>query len=76
MSDGPSKRKREGGRVDVKQLQVAENTRQAASWPKEFIELDRIYRCLNTVYTFCCSRKRLATTFSAMKSGVENLTHR
>ena len=44
-----------------------------ASWPPEFRSLERVHRCLNMVYTFCCARKHFATTFENIKSSVENL---
>lgn len=43
-------------------------------WPAHFKSLDRLQQSLNTVYTFCCARKHLATTFDTIKSSVENLT--
>lgn len=40
-------------------------------WPKHFLELRSTHRALNLVYTFCCTRKHLATTFSNIKKTVE-----
>lgn len=45
-------------------------------WPEHFRALNRLQQSLNTVYTFCCARKHLATTFDTIKSSVENLTGR
>lgn len=45
-------------------------------WPSYFKTLDRLHQSLNTVYTFCCARKHLATTFDTIKSSVENLTRK
>ena len=47
-----------------------------SSWTQEFRQLDQVFRSLNTVYTFCCTRKHLPTTFENLKSSVENLTRR
>jgi DEAD/DEAH box helicase domain-containing protein len=47
-----------------------------SSWSPEFRQLDQDFRSLNTVYTFCCTRKHLPTTFENLKSSVENLTGR
>ncbi|KAL9603442.1 MAG: hypothetical protein Q9219_001129 [cf. Caloplaca sp. 3 TL-2023] len=40
-------------------------------WPAEFTKLEKIHRALNLVYTFCCTRKHLATTFETIKKAVE-----
>ncbi|KAI4110463.1 MAG: hypothetical protein LQ339_001328 [Xanthoria mediterranea] len=40
-------------------------------WPDEFIGLEKTHRALNLVYTFCCTRKHLATTFETIKKAVE-----
>lgn len=43
-------------------------------WPAYFKELEKVHRALNLVFTFCCTRKHLATTFQNLKSAVENNT--
>lgn len=40
-------------------------------WPEELTRLARTHRALNLVYTFCCTRKHLATTFETIKKAVE-----
>nr|POE87764.1 atp-dependent helicase hrq1 [Quercus suber] len=40
-------------------------------WPTEFTRLAQVHKALNLVYTFCCTRKHLATTFETIKSSVE-----
>ncbi|KAL8731419.1 MAG: hypothetical protein Q9166_003394 [cf. Caloplaca sp. 2 TL-2023] len=40
-------------------------------WPDEFTKLEKTHRALNLVYTFCCTRKNLATTFETIKKAVE-----
>ena|SRR5947207_9081116 len=47
-----------------------------SSWTQEFRQLEQVFRSLNTVYTFCCTRKHFPTTFENLKSSVENLTRR
>lgn len=45
-------------------------------WPERFRQLDRTHRALNLVFTFCCTRKHLATTFDTIRSAVESHTRR
>jgi DEAD/DEAH box helicase domain-containing protein len=40
-------------------------------WPEHFTKLAQTYRALSLVYTFCCTRKHVATTFDNIKSAVE-----
>ncbi|KAF2201066.1 P-loop containing nucleoside triphosphate hydrolase protein [Delitschia confertaspora ATCC 74209] len=40
-------------------------------WPDHFTKLAQTHRALNLVYTFCCTRKQVATTFDKIKSAVE-----
>ncbi|OJJ95671.1 hypothetical protein ASPACDRAFT_126458 [Aspergillus aculeatus ATCC 16872] len=40
-------------------------------WPDAFKQLSRTHRALNLVYTFCCTRKHFATTFSNIKQAVQ-----
>jgi DEAD/DEAH box helicase domain-containing protein len=40
-------------------------------WPEHFQKLGQVHRALNIVYTFCCTRKHLATTLDNLKSAVE-----
>jgi DEAD/DEAH box helicase domain-containing protein len=41
------------------------------SWPPSFQTLEKTHRALNVVFTFCSTRKHLATTFDNIKSAVE-----
>ncbi len=41
------------------------------TWPEHFTKLAQTHRALNLVYTFCCTRKHLATTFENLKKAVE-----
>ncbi|KAI1188219.1 hypothetical protein F5B17DRAFT_396458 [Nemania serpens] len=45
-------------------------------WPPRFTELEKTHRALNLVYTFCSTRKHLATTFDTIRSAVESHTKR
>lgn len=45
-------------------------------WPACFTELAKTHRALNLVFTFCCTRKHLATTFETIKTAVESHTRR
>lgn len=40
-------------------------------WPEQLTRLAQTHRALNLVYTFCCTRKHLATTFDTIKRAVE-----
>lgn len=40
-------------------------------WPDLFKRLAQTHRALNLVYTFCCTRKHLATTFENIKAAVQ-----
>ncbi|KAI9615055.1 hypothetical protein KEM48_005794 [Puccinia striiformis f. sp. tritici PST-130] len=42
-------------------------------WPTFFQQLQRVYQALNTVFTFCSTRKQLHTTIENMRSSVEGL---
>jgi DEAD/DEAH box helicase domain-containing protein len=41
-------------------------------WPASFTTLEKTHKALNLVFTFCCTRKHLATTFETIKSTVES----
>lgn len=45
-------------------------------WPQLFKALEQTHRALNLVYTFCCTRRHLLTTFDTIKSTVEAQTRR
>jgi DEAD/DEAH box helicase domain-containing protein len=47
-----------------------------SSWTAEFKQLEQVFRSLNTVYTFCCTRKHFPTTFENLRKSVENLSGR
>lgn len=73
------KRKRDADNVRKAKLPgrrvpVAKITECVAEWPESFKALEKTHRALNLVYTFCCTRKHLATTFDTIKSTVESHT--
>ncbi|KAI9718310.1 MAG: hypothetical protein M1828_006774 [Chrysothrix sp. TS-e1954] len=41
-------------------------------WPERFKNISQLHRALNLTYTFCCTRKHIATTFETLKSTVES----
>ncbi|GAA5820197.1 hypothetical protein JCM10212_004915 [Sporobolomyces blumeae] len=45
-------------------------------FPEHFARLEKTFKALNTVYTFCSTRKSMATTFEVLKGSVENLLKR
>ena len=45
-------------------------------WPEHFLQLEKTFRAINTVYAFCSARKHMATTYDTIKSSVEGLTKR
>ncbi|PSR81978.1 P-loop containing nucleoside triphosphate hydrolase protein [Coniella lustricola] len=45
-------------------------------WPPYFTSLAATHRALNLVFTFCCTRKHLATTFETIRGAVEAHTKR
>lgn len=46
-------------------------TLEPIEWPDFFKKLDKTHRALNLVFTFCCTRKHLATTFETIRPAVE-----
>lgn len=45
-------------------------------WPPYFTHLAQTHRALNLVFTFCCTRKHLATTFDTLRGAVEQHTRK
>ena len=48
--------------------------RDISAWPEWFRALEKTHRALNLVYTICCTRKHLLTTFATIKTAVESNT--
>ena len=70
----PKTAKGKGGRAKSKDAPDADI--DAPAWPGLFKSLERTHRALNIVFTFCCTRKHLATTYEFMKPTVETHTKR
>ncbi|KAJ9131181.1 p-loop containing nucleoside triphosphate hydrolase protein [Pleurostoma richardsiae] len=51
---------------------TAEPVECLIEWPEWFKTLEKTHRALNLVFTFCCTRKHLATTFDTIRSTVES----
>lgn len=66
-SQGPRRKKATATKAPV-QCQI--------EWPPLFKELDKTHRALNLVYTFCSTRKHVATTFNTIRTAVESHTKR
>jgi DEAD/DEAH box helicase domain-containing protein len=80
VSDGvaPAKRRLATAPKSVERSDSGESAADIdpSSWTPEFRQLEQIFRSLNTVYTFCCTRKHFPTTFENLKKSVENLSGR
>ncbi|QKX60655.1 uncharacterized protein TRUGW13939_07801 [Talaromyces rugulosus] len=59
------KRKARGPKTPSKPPRVP-----SGPWPEQFKTLSQTHRALNLVYTFCCTRKHLATTLDTIKAAV------
>src|SRR5271170_4311901 len=72
------KRKRQKRMTSHGGSESADSTNEidSSAWSLEFKQLEQVFRSLNTIYTFCCTRKHFPTTFDNLKSSVENLTRR
>jgi DEAD/DEAH box helicase domain-containing protein len=74
--DTPAKRRPKNALKSNDESGSTQATLDPSDFTLEFRQLDQVFRSLNTVYTFCCTRKHLPTTFENLKSSVENLTKR
>ncbi|KAF3024177.1 hypothetical protein E8E14_009230 [Neopestalotiopsis sp. 37M] len=66
----PNKGSTKKGRPSPAQAEVDDEC--AIEWPPYLKELDKIHRALNLVFTFCSTRKHLATTFETIRTTVES----
>jgi len=64
-------RKTANGEPPVLSRDSSTTANSSIPWPEEFTRLAQLHKALNLVYTFCCTRKHLATTFETIKSAVE-----
>ncbi|CAG9938492.1 unnamed protein product [Clonostachys rosea f. rosea IK726] len=70
-SSAGSKRAKSRPRPNLKQT-TTEVVECRMEWPSSFTALNETHRALNLVFTFCCTRKHLATTFDAIRTAVES----
>lgn len=59
-----------------KSTSAVEPVKCVIEWPPYFKSLETTHRALNLVFTFCCTRKHLVTTFATIQSAVESHTKR
>lgn len=45
---------------------------KVAEWPEGIASIERTHRALNIVFTFCCTRKHVVTTFDNIRTAVES----
>ncbi|TKA31464.1 hypothetical protein B0A50_02311 [Salinomyces thailandicus] len=64
------------GRPSLQRHSSSTVVESAIAWPDAFVKLGQTHKALNLVYTFCCTRKHLATTFDTIKGAVEANTKR
>ncbi|GAA5990376.1 hypothetical protein JCM10908_007343 [Rhodotorula pacifica] len=71
-------RRGRGGKAKAKtdREQMERLVEPTIEFPEHFLKLERTFKALNTVYTFCSTRKSMATTFEVLKGSVENLIKR
>ena len=68
----PRRTKANGEKVPLLRKTSSTNLVESSiPWPIDLTRLAQVHRALNLVYTFCCTRKHLATTFDTIKSAVE-----
>lgn len=65
---------KKGSKTQKKAPRASANTECLIEWPLFFKELDKTHRALNLVFTFCCTRRHLATTFDTIRSAVQSHT--
>ena len=74
--EGVPKARRTAKSKKAPKLQKADSSIQAVDclveWPEWFKRLEKTHRALNLVFTFCSTRKHLATTFDTIRSTVES----
>ncbi|CAI6337691.1 unnamed protein product [Periconia digitata] len=74
--DGGKKPKRtpkkdQSGRPTLVRHSSSSIVESSIPWPEHFTKLAQVHRALNLIYTFCCTRKHLATTLDNLKSTVQ-----
>jgi DEAD/DEAH box helicase domain-containing protein len=72
----PRRRKKDGAAPATLRKNSSTFVESSVPWPQHFTQLEKTHRALNLVYTFCCTRKHIATTFENIRSSVEGHTKR
>ncbi|KAF2725731.1 P-loop containing nucleoside triphosphate hydrolase protein [Polychaeton citri CBS 116435] len=67
----PRRTKTNGGKPALVRRDSSTIVETTIPWPPEFKKLEQIHKALNIVYTFCCTRKQIATSFETIKTAVE-----
>ncbi|KAK5151804.1 ATP-dependent 3'-5' DNA helicase [Recurvomyces mirabilis] len=67
----PRRTPRKGDKPPLERHNSSTLVESSIPWPDVFTKLAQVHRALNLVYTFCCTRKHLATTYDTIKSAVE-----
>jgi DEAD/DEAH box helicase domain-containing protein len=67
----PRRTPKKGDKPALKRKSSSTLVESSIPWPKSLTKLAQTHKALNLVYTFCCTRKQLATTFETIKSAVE-----
>ncbi|XP_044721987.1 DEAD/DEAH box helicase domain-containing protein [Hirsutella rhossiliensis] len=62
--------------ADPQAQPLSSTDKPTVEWPPSFKAFARTHKALNLVFTFCCTRKHLATTFDTIKPAVESHTKR
>ncbi|KAL1902529.1 ATP-dependent 3'-5' DNA helicase [Sporothrix stenoceras] len=70
----PAKKKPTIKKEDSDATDNGPTPRSVDAWPEWFRALEKTHRALNLVYTICCTRKHLLTTFATIKTTVESNT--
>ena len=71
----PRRTPKKDGKPALKRQGSSTVVETSVPWPEYFTRLSQTHKALNLVYTFCCTRKHLATTFETIKSAVEANTN-
>lgn len=72
----PRRTPKKGEKPSLKRKGSSSAIESSIPWPEALTTLAQTHKALNLVYTFCCTRKHLATTFATIKSAVEANTKR
>ncbi|GAA5861985.1 hypothetical protein JCM8547_001547 [Rhodosporidiobolus lusitaniae] len=64
------------GKAKTSKEKMEKHLVPVVDFPEHFAKLEKTFKALNTVYTFCSARKSMATTFDVLKGSVENLLKR